>query len=143
MITNNFIDKKYSGNPIISFNTLCIPGTTILVLTLLKFSKAGFLVALALDLLCYFVFATQMYFFKIKAHELTVKNHYLPWIRHTYNLNNIEQISIEKPYRRSTALRIITFQSQSRQYGAGSLRNKDWNELLEDLATLGIKTRKK
>ena len=80
-----------------------------------------------------------MYFFEIKEQKLLVRNHYFPWIKIAYDLDNIEEVSKESPYRRSDGLRIITYEFNSKFYGAGSLRIHSWKELFEDLSSLGIK----
>jgi hypothetical protein len=82
-----------------------------------------------------------MNFFEIKYGKLIIKNHYFPWKKKEFDLKDIEEVSTETPYRRSTGLRIITYQFESKFYGAGSLRSHTWNDLLKDLESIGIKTK--
>lgn len=137
-----FIEKKYSGNALLSFNTLLIIGMIIFFLIKLNgFHGKEWLLVLpiAFILILYIAFGTQMNFFEINSDELIVKNHYFPWKKISYNVNDIEQVSTETPYRRSKGLRIITNDFQSKFFGAGSLRDAKWRELLDDVNSLGIK----
>jgi hypothetical protein len=142
--TNNvFIEKKYSGNSFTSFNTLLIVGMAIFFLIIINVEmkrKVPIIFPILIMSLLYIGFGIQMYFFEIKEQKLLIRNHYFPWIKTEYDLNNIEEVSKESPYRRSDGLRIITYEFKSKFFGAGSLRTGNWKELFEDLTALGIKT---
>lgn len=143
-LKNLFIDKRYSGNVLTSLNTLTIIGMMIFFFVSLKMRNGKELLLLIpffFILILYLALGTQMNFFEISFDKLIIRNHYFPWKKNEYNLADIEEVSLESPYRRSNSLRIITYQFQSKLYGAGSLRDRTWRELLDDLGSLGIKTK--
>lgn len=136
-------ETKYAGNPFLSFNTILVAGMAI-GLTALSSMKTvnhvSILVPLSITGIFFLMFGFQMYYFKLVEGNLIVKNHYFPWINTSFRLEEIEQVHTEIPYRQSKGLRIITKQFDSKYYGAGSLGNNKWKELLADLKSIGIKT---
>lgn len=141
-IYNSIGQKQYAGTPLTSFNSLLIAGMVVFfVITLHGKVNEGILWLLpsGFIVLLYILLGTQMNYFKLQADQLIIKNHYFPWKNTSYALNNIEEVSKESPYRRSDGLRIITYQFESKLYGAGSLRGQNWKELFQDLKTIGIK----
>lgn len=143
-VVNLFSEKKYSGNALTSFNTLLIIGMIIFFCVKLEIKEGRewfMLIPFFFILLLYIFSGMQMNFFEIKYDKFIVRNQYFPWKKREYNLNDIEEVSTESPYRRSTGLRIITYQFESKFYGAGSLRSHTWEELLKDMALMGIKTK--
>lgn len=144
-IYNAIGDKKYAGNPLTSFNTLMIAGMIIFFAFKLDINAGRnliILIPIGFVLLFYIVLGIQMNYFEIQSDKLIIKNHYFPWKNKSYQLAEIEEVSKESPYRRSDGLRIITYQFKSKLYGAGSLRNHNWNELFKDLESIGIKVSK-
>lgn len=142
-LKNSFINKKYSGNAFFTANTLLIVG--IAIFFFLKFeSKPGkewvLLIPVLFILLMYIFLGTQMNFFEIKNDLIIIRNHYFPWKKIEININEIEEVSKETQNKRSDGLRIITKDFQSKFYGAGSLKDKTWEELLADLGSMGLKT---
>ena len=143
-VARNFLEhKKYSGNVVTSFNTLLILGMTAFFLFTMKpkpQNGLSALIPLSFILVMYVFLGTQMHYFEIHTNQLIIKNHYFPWLIKHYELNDIEEVALESPYRRSDGLRIITYDFKSKLYCAGSLRNRTWRELLSDLKEIGIKT---
>jgi hypothetical protein len=135
--------RRYSGNVYTSFNTLLIIGIAVsfsiflkpLKLTPILLFPVGFLLFL------FFMMGTQMNYFLIDDGYLIVKNHYFLWKNRKISLADIEEVDIETPNKRSTGLRIMLRNFNSRLYGAGSLRNKHWDELLNDFKLIGIPAR--
>jgi hypothetical protein len=82
-----------------------------------------------------------MNYFIIDNDSFIIKNHYFPWKRKIFSLNDILEMDIEQPNKRSKSLRILTKDYQSKLYGAGSLRQKNWDELRQDLKDIGIPVR--
>ena len=62
----------------------------------------------------------------------------MPWVKRTYDVNDIIEANIERPYKRSTSLRITTRDFKTKLYPAGSLRQKHWNTLRKKLEELRI-----
>ncbi len=142
-LKNSFINKKYSGNAFFTANTLLIVG--IAIFFFLKFdAKPGkewvLLIPVLFILLIYIFLGAQMNFFEIKNDLIIIRNHYFPWKKLEFNINEIEEVSKESQKKRSDGLRIITKDFQSKFYGAGTLKDKTWEELLADLGSMGLKT---
>jgi hypothetical protein len=136
--------RRYSGNVYTSFNTLLIVGIAVFMgFSVWGKSGPGFLLLfpVGIVLLLFFGIGTQMNYFLIDEGCLFIRNHYFPWLNRRIDLHDIAEVDVETPNKRSTGLRIITKDFKSRIYGAGSLRSKNWNELLGDLNTIGIPAR--
>lgn len=136
--------KIYKGNPFISFNTILIFGITVWFLFLIfkdVIQKPGVLFVLLFPLVMFVGFGFQMNYFILDNDCLIIKNHYFPWKNIVYPLDDIIELDIETPYRRSTALRILTKEYKSKLYGAGSLRQHNWDELKSDIIKIGISLR--
>jgi len=132
--------KRFAGNPVISINGFIFAGFALALLYLEFFSSnnkaPGF--SLLATGIAYAGFGSQLYYFELSNQAFIVRNHFFPWIKKEYLLNEITGISVEKPYRRSNALRIINTRFKSKLYSAGSLRDKHWVELKETFENLGI-----
>jgi hypothetical protein len=134
--------RRYSGNVYTSYNTILIVGMAIFFGISIKF-KFDFilLIPICFILIFFFGLGTQMNYFLIDEGCLFIRNHYFPWINKKVRLEDIVEVDIETPNKRSTGLRIITKDFNSKLYGAGSLRSKTWKELLSDLRLIGIPSR--
>ncbi len=136
--------RRYSGNAYTSFNTLLIVGMAIFMGVLIKGKirvDILLLVPIGVIVTMFFGFGTQMNYFIIDEGYLFIKNQFFPWVNRQIRLEDIVEVDIETPYRRSTGLRIITRDFNFRIYGAGSLRGKNWTDLMEDLKFIGIPVR--
>lgn len=137
-------ERRYAGNAYTSFNTLLIIGMAILMSTLFKAKPKNeilFLVPIGFILAMFIGLGTQMNYFLIDEGYLFIRNHYFPWKKVQIRLDDIMETDVETPNKRSSSLRIITKDFGSRLYGAGSLRNKHWKELMDDLKLIGIPVR--
>jgi hypothetical protein len=139
---NIFIERKYAGNPFIHYYTFLLAGMIILFHYTLKVKDGKeelLLLPFGFILLFFIGFGNQMNYFEISGKKLVIRNHYFPWKRKEYHLSEIEEVAKESHYHRSDALRIITYDYQSKLYTAGSLHNKQWDDLFRDLKSIGIK----
>ncbi len=136
--------RRYSGNVFTSFNTLLIIGMAIFMASTNKGkSKPGgsLIMFVCLILLFFFLLGIQMNYFLIDEGYLIIKNQFFPWVNKRIRLEDIVEVDIETPNKRSTGLRIITKDFNSKIYGAGSLRSNNWDDLLGDLKLIGIPAR--
>lgn len=133
---------KYSGNHILSFNGLMIYGlnafTIFMVINSPNHFGLLFLAWIVIFGFTYGFLGSQLHYFHLDNNYLVVKNHVWPWVNHTYKIDNIRQISIETPYRRSTSLMVITKDFKSNLYQGGSLRNSTWKDLLNNFQNLNV-----
>jgi hypothetical protein len=128
--------KTYTGNPWSSYNSVmfyCIIAVSLFVA--IRFSQP---LQLILIVGFYLFLSSQMYYFKIAGDSLIVRNHYRPWYKKTYKLENIRSLSYLVEGRLSTRLGIVTTDFGSRSFHAGSLRKKDWKELRDDMQSMHI-----
>ena len=72
---------------------------------------------------------------------LIIKNTIWFWKRDIYLLTDIKEVVIETPHRLSTSLRIITTDYRDKLYPAGSLSDKTWKKMMEQLRNDKIKVR--
>jgi hypothetical protein len=134
--------NKYSGNHFLSFNGIMIYGwiaISIYVLLILDSPKHLIpIAAFSMSGLFYGFLGYQLYYFYLDKNYLVVKNHIWPWVNHAYKIEDIKEVVFEKPYERSIALRVITKGYHSKLFPAGSLNNKTWKVLKEELEGLKV-----
>ncbi|TXE11245.1 hypothetical protein [Algoriphagus aquimarinus] len=133
---------KYSGNHILSFNGLVIYGlnafTIFMVINSPNHFGLLFLVWIVIFGFTYGFLGSQLHYFHLDNNYLVVKNHVWPWVNDKYRVDNIKQVSIETPYKRSTSLMVITKDFKSNLYQGGSLRNSTWKDLLNNFQNLNV-----
>ncbi len=131
----NITRRRYAGNVITSLNTIIIGGFAIFCLLSLRMSKPGpmYLSTVWGLLVFYIVLGTQMNYFVIDDGYLIIRNHYFPWKNIRVSLNDVEEADIETPNKRSTGLRILLKNFNSKIYNAGTLRKEHWDDLIKDL----------
>ncbi len=132
--------KRFAGNPIFSINSFFFVGFTLALLYLEFFysnNKVPGFTILPIGI-TYAGFGNQLYYFEVSNQAFIVRNHFFPWIKKEYRIDEVIGVSFETPYRRSDALRIINTQFKSKLYSAGSLRDKHWVELKETFENCGI-----
>jgi len=84
----------------------------------------------------------QLFYFKISQDSLEVKNFVMPWYSKVFLFIDIDLVNIEPSGSgRSRALSIKTIDFGTHNYGAGSLRTKDWNALAHALKARNVPTR--
>ncbi len=82
-----------------------------------------------------------MYYLGLTESELIIKRNNSPWFSEIYQLVDIREIVYERPFKMPVCLRVITNTYESKVYPAGSLWDKTWMQLKEDLEKKGIKVR--
>ncbi len=85
-------------------------------------------------------FAWQFNYFKMNDHGLMIQNH-LYWRRKSFQYEDIREVIVETPFKRSTRLTIITRDFYSHSYGACSLKKKTWQQLMEKFEKHGVSVR--
>jgi hypothetical protein len=136
--------RRYAGNVYTSFNTFIFIGFSIFLFVIFRDLhdwKLAVLLPCALSALIYMAAGFQMNYFLIDDGYLIIRNHFYLWRHIKINLTDINRIDIETPGRTSSGLRILTKSLQSKLYGAGSLRDSNWKNLLDDFKLIGIPTR--
>lgn len=136
--------KKYSGNHFLSFNGIIIFGwIAFSIYFLLTLDSPRYLGSLLLVFFLssgffYCFLGYQLHYFYLDKNYLVVKNHVWPWVNHTYKIEDIKEVAFEIPYRRSSSLRVITKEYQSKLYPGGSLRKNTWKKLMKDFNDLKV-----
>ncbi|RYD87303.1 MAG: hypothetical protein EOP50_20980 [Sphingobacteriales bacterium] len=135
---------RFGGNWIFSSNgitSLLLFGFTVWLVSVIA-GKGGaiwipLLVMLPqLFLICFML--EQLYFFELNERELVVRHHVKWWYRRVYPCEDIVAAAQEQPQKRSIGLRITDRWFHSKWYPAGSLRDRTWEALREQLAQQGI-----
>jgi hypothetical protein len=133
-------ETEFNGNHILSVNGIMFYGFMIFVLFMIfqkpneiveKIDKIFFISIIGL-ILCS-LFSYQMNYFIVTDKLIIVKNTIWFWINKVYLIEDIKEIVIEQPHKSSISLRIITNDFSSKIYKAGSLRDKTWTKLKENL----------
>jgi hypothetical protein len=136
--------RKYSNNHFLSFNGLFFYGINAFAIYMTINSYPHFELLLYLSLSIFAItfgfFGHQLHYFFLDKNHLVIKNHLWPWTNHTFRIENIKHVGVEVPYRRSTALRVVTKDYQSKVFSGGSLKSSTWKELLNDFQKLNVKT---
>ena len=135
---------KYSDNHILSFNGILIYGWiafSIYALTILSYSGAILIAVTFMFGFIYGFLGLQLHYFFLDTNYLVVRNHVWPWVNDKYKVENIKEVILEHPYKRSTSMRVSTKDYKSKLYSGGSLKNSTWKMLLQDIKNLNINTK--
>ena len=136
--------KKYSNNHFLSFNGIMIYGWIafsiyfLLTLGLTRNLGSLLLVTSVMSGIFYGFLGYQLHYFYLDKNYLVVKNHVWPWVNHIYKIEDINEVALEIPYKRSISLRVITKEYQSKLYQGGSLRKNTWEKLMKDFNDLKV-----
>lgn len=136
--------EKFSGNAFICFKTLAFLAFEAFLIVLLYGGKKAdpqrtFIALTVGTLVVFLLTGFQMFYFKVSSTYLIVKNHYLPWIRWHYKLEDLTKISITRYSKLSKSLFIfIRGHHLYRVFPAGSLRSEDWAALRDRLEHAGL-----
>ena len=82
-----------------------------------------------------------MHYFVLANDYFVVKNHNFIWLKKYYRLKDIKEIVFETQGKQPNCLRVITNDFRNKLYPAGTLRDKNWLELKEELEKKGISVR--
>jgi len=80
----------------------------------------------------------DLYYFRMNKTTLVIKHHIWFWINKKFKLDNMCQVYLETPYKRSNAIRIINKDFKMFLFGATSLKNKHWEVIRENLRNKNI-----
>jgi hypothetical protein len=137
--------QKFSGNYLTSINGILFYGICIgfiwmdfAMISSKIFVYWNILLIVMPILMCYVVFAGQLYYFRMSDELLVIENHLFVWYKRIYRLEDIRGVVLESPFKRSYSLRIRMVDFTSKTYAAGSLRTADWRTLAEKLKILSI-----
>lgn len=132
--------KEYKGNIFLNFNSLAFFG--FLIFTLIKFDIMEKYVALLIgNGVFYGLLGYQSNYFLLSDNYLQVRNYLWFWKRATYRLTDINEVIFEMPHKLSESVRIVLKNYSTSLNPSGSLKNRDWIELKDDLEKKGIKVR--
>jgi|GEM_PF-682689 len=141
--------KYYKGNPLLSFQGILLWSLVVFFLCIgvLDFKwhhhRDVFAMVISLSIFAFILLSTQMHYFAIKGECLIIKNYNFLWVKRVYDLKDIREVVFEPGKSRlaTNTLRIIMNDFTSKTYPAGTLRDKKWMQLKEDLEKQGIKVR--
>jgi hypothetical protein len=80
----------------------------------------------------------QLFYFKLTATDLIIKNHTWPWYAKTYRITEIKSVVLQERIKKANALRLQMADLRSISYGGGSLRRKHWIALAKAFQERGI-----
>lgn len=140
--------KEFAGDLLTSMNGIIFFGWILFILIMVIskptvfISNAGALLSIsfATIVICGMMIY-QLHYFVITDTQLIVKNHIWVWKNKIYQLDEIVEVAIESPHKRSTSLRVIDKDFNSKLYPAGTLRNMTWKNLMKELADRQIAVR--
>lgn len=140
--------KEFNGNHLLTFNGLLFYGWIIFIGFIIStkphvfLTNYGAIISLSFaTLVITGMLSYQMHNFKITTNFLIVRNTVWFWRKDIYSLSDIREVVVEIPHRLSTSLRVITNDFRDKLYPAGSLSDKTWRELMEQLRHDKIKVR--
>jgi len=139
-------DEEFRGNFWSSMNGIVLTGVTLFFLYLGIISyRNDFNIFSLIFLIPMFAFTLafggQLFYFRITWDSLEIRNHVFWWYSKEYPLSGIAQAVIESATKRSTALHLRTVDFRSRNFSAGSLRDRHWVALAAGLKERGIAVR--
>lgn len=106
-----------------------------------KPGPGAFLFLLLLGLFWFGVNSWLMHYYKVSKNFLVVKNHNFFWKTHIYRISEIEEIVFESQGKQPNCLRVIEKNYKNKLYPGGTLRDKKWLELKDNLEKKGVKVR--
>ena len=97
--------------------------------------------ALPIEAMLPVIMGIQLFYFRLTADSLEIRNHILPFYRKRYLLTEIAGIFLETRTNWSHALRVRTYDYRSNKFYAGTLRDRDWLALGKALKKRGIQVK--
>lgn len=89
----------------------------------------------------FFLWSYFTFYFQIDEGSLIIRNHNYFWVSKKYDLSNIHEITFETTRKWPNCLRVITNDFKTRLYPAGTLRDRDWQNLQKTFEQYGIPVR--
>lgn len=132
--------KEFRGDLLTSMNGIIFFGWLLFILSMVASKPQIFLsnngailsISFATVVICG-IMIYQLHYFVITDTQVIIKNHIWVWANKVYELDEIVEIAIETPHKRSTSLRIIDKDFNSKLYPAGTLRDRTWKDLIKEL----------
>lgn len=131
--------KAYQGNWLLNLNSIFFFGFLIFSVVMFNVDRVGsFLFA---NGMIYGLVGYQSHYFCVSENYLQVRNNLWFWKRTTYRLADINEVILEIPGKLSQSARIVLNNYATSLNPAGSLRQQDWIEFMDDLEKKGVKVR--
>ena len=136
-------EEEFYGNHVLSMNGIFLYGLAAVFtwqgITLSqKPGKVTPLIVVIPILGFAFLFAWQLFYFRIDGDVFEIRNHIFRWYRKQYPLQDIALAVITRVGRQSNSLRIRTADLRSGSFAAGSLRDRHWVALATALKERGV-----
>lgn len=140
--------KEFTGDLLTSINGIILFGWILFILVMVISKPYVFLsntgallsISFATIVICGMMIY-QLHYFVITDTQLIVKNHIWIWKNKIYQLDEIVEVAIETPHKRSISLRVIDKDFNSKLYPAGTLRDKTWKDFMNELVDRQIVVR--
>lgn len=156
LLNRSAYSHSYKGNLFFSVYSILYWGTvSILVILIIEFchiyylsdcTLAGIILLtciVGILMLLFWAISCTMHFFELSEDHIAVKNHILFWKKRIYSLQDIREVGFDKGSinNRIFCLKLITKDFKYSIYPAGTLSQKQWKDLGENLKKHGIKVR--
>ena len=133
----------YKGNPLFSFRGLLMRAPIMYIVSIPFFSIKSINIKELLFFTPFFLIwfimnSWMMCFFEISKKYFVVRNYYFFWIKKVFYLSEIEEVVFEQQRKQANKLKIITRTFNSKSYLAGSLTDKTWLAMKNDLDSKNI-----
>jgi len=135
--------EKFSGNALFSVHGLAY--FVFLLVMFIVMAQTGYLLpffgvfAISVVVL-YFASGNVLNYFIISGNKLIIRNHVWWWRNKQFDISDIEQVVAEHNYHSANSLCINFKNFSTKNFSAGSLRNKTWKALLDKLAAKGVES---
>ncbi len=154
LLNRSAYSHSYKGNLFFSVYSILYWGTvSILVILIIEFchiyylsdcTLAGIILLtciVGILMLLFWAISCTMHFFELSEDHIAVKNHILFWKKRIYSLQDIREVGFDKGSinNRRFCLKLITKDFKYSIYPAGTLSQKQWKDLGENLKKHGIK----
>lgn len=136
----------YKGNPVFSFRGIMTWGVILFFILIPFFSKkpnnsTGLTFISLISLIWFLLNSRAMYFFEISENFFIIRNHYYFWVKDIYNISDIREVVYNRQHKQPNNLRIISKDFNTKTYFAGSLTDKTWLEMKQELESKNISVR--
>lgn len=117
------------------------PGIFFFLFSVINLSVGGIIGYPLLTAFWFWLFQRRLYYFGVSDNSLVVKLHNIYWFNEVYQLADIEEIVLDRPYQIPICLRVVTKSGKIALYPAASLWRNTWLELKAELKQKGVKVR--
>jgi hypothetical protein len=139
----NFIEVK--GNGFLNVNALIFWGFILFWLVMVgpKLTENIGDIWLTILIVGFFfcLMGYQLNYYLLSDNYFQIRNHLWFWKRKTYRLIDLKEIVFEEPHRLSKSVRVRTTDYKTTLHPGGSLRDKHWLELRDNLERKGVEVR--